>query len=206
MNYKLIDRSARTQPDGDDWTKWKEQIAKDCHHQCVYCSIHEHPWGGIDHYQIDHYRPKSIPEFKKYILDILNLFYACPVCNRFKSDDWPEEPKADLSTPSYPDPSIINYSVIFEIDGTNYKLKGRNVAASYMIDRLFLNRPQLIYERREASLIQKESQLRKSLLEMVRKVNDIELTNRLLLVVDKLLEHKNNRHQIRPYKLSEIRK
>lgn len=206
MNYKLIDRGKRHQPTGEDWTQWKEQIAKECYHQCVYCSIHEQPWGGIDHYQIDHYRPKSIPEFEKYIYDILNLFYACPVCNRFKSNDWPEEPNDNLSSPSYPDPSLVDYSTIFEIDGETFKLKGKNVAASYVIERLFLNRPQLIYERREAYLVLRESQLTKSLLGMATQLNDMELMSRLLLVIDKLLDHKNSRNKIRPYKLSEIRK
>ena len=92
MSWKLIIKDKNNQPAGKDYTLWKEQIAEECFHQCVYCSIHENPWGGVDHYHIDHYRPKSIPAFVKFELDILNLFYACPVCNRFKSDDWPAEP------------------------------------------------------------------------------------------------------------------
>ncbi len=206
MKWKLIQKDSKNQPAGDDYTKWKEQIAAECYNQCVYCAIHESPWGGIDHYHIDHYRPKSIVEFEIYALDICNLFYACPVCNRFKSDDWPADPDDALNIPCYPDPSKIDYSTIFEIDNSDFKVKGKNVAANYIIERLFLNRPQLIYERRESKLNYDEIIFRKSLLELANKIGDPEITNRLLIIIDRIVDLLQARKNIRPYKLSEIRK
>jgi 5-methylcytosine-specific restriction endonuclease McrA len=103
MNWKLITKDAKNQPVSGVYSDWKELVAQECFYQCVYCAIHEAQFGGIDHYHIDHYRPKSIAEFKHLENNIGNLFYACPICNRFKSNDWPGEP--DLNTPTYPDPS-----------------------------------------------------------------------------------------------------
>lgn len=206
MNWRLVLKDSKNQPVGDDYTKWKEQIAAECYHQCVYCAIHEKPWGGIDHYHIDHYRPKSIPEFKKYELDICNLFYACPICNRFKSDDWPAEPDSILSIPCYPDQSKVDYSTIFDMNDTDFNLKGKNVAANYTIERLYLNRPQLIYERRENKLNLDEKLLRKSVLEMIRKIEDPQLIKRVLNIIDKILDLIEASNKIRPYTLAEIRK
>ncbi len=206
MNWKKIIKDKAKQPKGNDYTMWKEQIAEECYKRCVYCSIHEGPWGGIDHYHIDHYRPKSKPEFKKYELDICNLFYACPICNRFKSDDWPNEPRDKLDTASYPDPSETDYASILYIDEETFKLKGTNVAANYIIERLYLNRPQLIYERRENHLRLKELALRKEVLMLSDKLNDETIKQRMLKAIDRLLDLLHQRNNISPYKLSEIRK
>ncbi len=205
MNWKLIIKDKKNQPEGNDYTKWKEQIAAECYHQCVYYSIHESPWGGIDHYHIDHYRPKSKEEFKKLVLDICNLFYACPVCNRFKRDDWPAEPDEKLNFPCYPDPSKVDYSKIFELK-KGFKIEGLNIAANYVIERLYLNRPQLIYERRENKLNIEEKQIRKSLKELLTQVDDKDLMKKTLEILDKILNLMQLRKEIRPYKLTEIRK
>jgi hypothetical protein len=206
MYWKRIIKDKAKQPKGNDYTKWKEQIAEECYKRCVYCSIHEAPWGGIDHYHIDHYRPKSKPEFKEYELDICNLFYACPICNRFKSDDWPNEPNDELNRASYPDPSQIDYASIFYLDTTNFKLKGTNVAANYVIERLYLNRPQLIYERREDFLRLKDRTLRNEVLKLSNELNDENITQHTLIVVNRLLDLLHHRNNISPYKISEIRK
>lgn len=206
MTWKLIVKDKAKQPSGNDYTLWKEQIAEECYNQCVYCAIHEAPWGGIDHYHIDHYRPKSIEEFKKLELDICNLFYACPICNRFKSNDWPGEPIEDLSSASYPDPSKVDYSTIFITENSTYKLAGKNIAANYITERLFLNRPQLIYERRESYLRQEEKQLRKTVLNLSDQLDEIEVTKKVLSTINNLIELLQDRNTIRPYKLSDIRK
>ena len=78
MNWKQIDNSKRIQHKGL-YSNWKQQISEECYNQCVYCSIHENPWGGIDHYHIDHFRPQS--KFKALKNTITNLYYACPICN-----------------------------------------------------------------------------------------------------------------------------
>lgn len=205
ITYRLIHKDAKNQPAGAYTDPgWKEQIAQECYYQCVYCSIHENHWGGIDHYHIDHFRPKSIAAFASLENSILNLFYACPVCNRFKSNDWPADP--DLNAISYPDPSITDYSTIFDFDNNHFTLLGKYVSANYLIHRLYLNRPQLIYERRETFLKQRALELIKEVHDLATKIQDNELIKKTFSLVVNIMAHLAARENIRPYKLAEIRK
>jgi 5-methylcytosine-specific restriction endonuclease McrA len=210
MMYQLISKDHKRQPLGVYTDNgWKEQIAEECYHQCVYCAINEQHWGGIDHYHIDHFRPKSIEKFKSLENDICNLFYACPVCNRFKSDSWPADP--DLNVPSFPDPSVTDYSTIFETD-SDALLISRYVAARYLIEKLYLNRPQLIYERRESLLRKTQSEISTAVHELLIKVLDMEnpankdLIKKTLSVMSSIRNHLAVCEYIRPYKIGEIRK
>lgn len=205
MNWKLIIKDPQKQPANGTYTDWKEQIAEECYHQCVYCSIHEMPWGGIDHYHIDHYRPKSKKEFENLENDICNLFYACPICNRFKKDDWPGEPN-DLNNICYPDPSKTDYSSLFNFNSKNFNLTGNYKSARYIIERLYLNRPQLLFERREKILKDKELDLMHKIKELLFESDEVDLMKEFIEKFVESKEHINKRDQIRPYKLSEIRK
>jgi HNH endonuclease len=202
MNWKQIDKNKRIQNKGT-YSAWKQQIANECYNQCVYCSIHENPWGGIDHYHIDHFRPQS--KFKALKDIITNLYYACPICNKFKSDDWPNEP-VDLSLICYPDPSDFNYTDLFTIDITNHTLEGKHVSANYLINRLYLNRPQLVYERRETLLNLKLKSLIAETTILIQKCNDNELKNKAFQLIGGLTQFLLTRSTIPPYKLVEIKK
>lgn len=208
MNWKLIIKDKTKQPKDGIYSDWKEQIAEECHFQCIYCSIHESQFGGIDHYHIEHYRPKSIEKFKELINDITNLYYGCPICNRFKGNDWPNEPD-DLEVACYPDPSVFDYSELFETDMHNYKIIGKHASTKYMTERLYLNRPQLIYERREQLLKQKEIELT-TIIDKYREElglnKSAEFLKEYLDIVRELQKTLNKRRNIRPYKLAEIRK
>jgi len=205
MNWRLIVKDPQKQPSEGTYKDWKEQIADECFHQCVYCSIHENPWGGIDHYHIDHYRPKSIIRFKHLENDICNLFYACPVCNKFKLNDWPGEPD-DLQKICYPDPSITNYQTLFNLDMTNYSISSSYISGQYLINRLYLNRPQLVYERREGTLKQLGAQLINEITTMLKNCEDIAIINKALTIINDVIQHLSKRDRIRPYRLADIRK
>lgn len=205
MRWKLIPKDKSKQPASGEYSDWKQIIADECFNQCVYCSIHEEQFGGIDHYHIDHYRPKSIPRFESLRNDIMNLFYACPICNRFKQDDWPGEPTS-LDIASYPNPSQTDYASIFEVNDTSYLLSGKYVASTYLVERLYLNRPQLVYERREAILKSKEAALTSEINDLVQKTDDVESLKRAYALANKIRQHLAKREDIRPYTLLEIRK
>ncbi len=213
MQWKKIDKASRVQNKGE-YNDWKQQISDECYHHCVYCSIHENPWGGIDHYHIDHFRPKS--KFVKLINDITNLYYACPVCNRFKSDDWPNDSN-DLNVVCYPDPSDYDYSDLYEIDIKNYTLTGKYISSKYLINKLYLNRPQLVYERREFFLKIRAQTAINSLRESLNSLMTVKESapdpgdyNALIMkAVDSILEitsFLHSRGNVIPYKLLEIRK
>jgi hypothetical protein len=209
MNWKLVCKDKTKQPKTGTYSDWKELIAEECFYQCVYCSIHEAQFGGIDHYHIDHFRPKSREEFKELENSILNLFYACPICNRFKSNDWPGEPNEEQ--PCYLDPSEVNYSDLFSVEGT-FLLKGKNVAARYIIERLFLNRAQLVMERREINYRAQTSKLIDEIGALIAQLDEgdkefiIFTLKRIDSIKNKLLGLDDYRRRIRPYKLDQIRK
>ncbi len=146
MNWKIITKDQSSQPTSGTYHDWKPRLAIEGFHQCVYCAIHESAMGGIRNFHVEHYRPKS--RFIDRENDYLNLFYACPICNTFKSDDWPNDPVGDNSVISYPNPSKVDYNTLFNVDLQKGLVEGKNVASKYLQERLFLNRPQLISERR----------------------------------------------------------
>src|ERR1051325_1197957 len=145
MKWKRVAEN-RTQPTAGTYADWKTQIANDCHQQCVYCAISESRYGGLDNFHIDHFKPRS--KFEELEQIITNLFLACAICNRFKSNDWPSEPLEDHSHPAYPDPASYDYNDLFEIESETLLIKGKHPATVYVTEKLYLNRPQLIIERR----------------------------------------------------------
>lgn len=207
MNWKLVIKDKKKQPKTGTYSDWKEQIAEECYYQCIYCSINEAQFGGIDHYHIEHYKPKSIDRFKKLEDDICNLFYSCPICNRFKSNDWPNDAD-DLDIACYPDPSSYNYSDLFNVSSENYKVEGVYVSTKYMTERLFLNRPQLIYERREAFLKEREEKTTSRIDNLLDNLDeeDFNLLKESSKAILELTKTIQKRDKIRPYKLAEIRK
>lgn len=154
MKWFKIDKTQTKQPEIGMYNDWKALLADEGRHQCVYCAIPEASFGGIRNFHVEHYRPKSNEEFKHLKNAIANLFYACPVCNTFKGDDWPCSPPDNLSVPCYADPSVVDYNYIFLRTGS-LEIEGANQAARYMVEKLYLNRPQLIQERRQAYLQQR---------------------------------------------------
>jgi hypothetical protein len=90
------------------------------------------------------------PKFPALENDIRNLYLACGVCNVLKCDDWPCEPVADHSLATYPDPTLVDYNSLFDVSSTTYELKSSTTAGGYLIERILLNRAQLIVERRLA--------------------------------------------------------
>lgn len=202
MNWKQIDREKRIQNEGV-YSEWKQQISNDCYNQCVYCSIHEMPWGGIDHYHIDHFRPQS--KFEDLVNIITNLYHCCPICNKFKSNDWQNEPN-DLNTICYPDPSDYNYTELFNLDTNNFTLEGKYLASSYLINRIYLNRPQLVYERREIFLNLRYKLLIKETEKLILECEDNELKNETIKTIIRISQFMLTRTNVPPYKLEEIKK
>jgi hypothetical protein len=69
--------------------KYKEDLIKDFHGYCGYCSTPDFVWGGKAGFQIDHFAPqKQFPEHEE---SYQNLIYSCPICNRGKSNFWPSK-------------------------------------------------------------------------------------------------------------------
>ncbi len=158
MKWKRIPKEKTQQPIKGKYSDWKPILAEEGFHQCVYCAISEAQFGGSRNFHVEHYKPKARPEYKHLINDIRNLFYACAICNTFKGADWPSDPDAEFSKPAYPDPSSICYEELFLREDCGV-INGKYTAAKYMIEKLYLNRPQLILERRLAKVFSRIEEL-----------------------------------------------
>lgn len=151
MQWPNLVGKSRIQPTRGIWHQWKQAIADHCNGRCVYCAIPESRFGGIRNFHIEHFRPKV--RFPKFENNIKNLYLACAICNVLKSDDWPAEPVADHSLASYPDPFLTDYNTLFVISETTHKVGSPTVAGKYLVERVLLNRAQLIVERRLAAIL-----------------------------------------------------
>lgn len=146
MKWILINKSKTAQPTAGNYSKWKPILRKEGMHQCVYCAIHEGSFGGERNFHVEHHKPKK--QFPKLVDDIHNLFYCCAICNSFKGSDWPEDP-----TLQYPYPAGIDYSTFLGVD-VNSSVVSNERHGRYIIERLYLNRPQLILMRQFSAALE----------------------------------------------------
>ncbi len=212
MLWKQVNNQGRAQPQTGSWPTWKRQIAQDCDRQCVYCAIPDSRYGGLDNFHVDHFRPKKkFPHLQKRIT---NLYLACAICNRFKSDDWPANPAVDYSVAAYPDPGACEYGSLISINATDGLLTGNFAASTYVIERLYLNRPQLIRLRRTAALEERltaiENILQMACDQLRDNVEDTDEAKALLAEICSATIRVNqafrNRERAQPYTLDEIRR
>ena len=146
MSWFLVSKENTLQPPDGTYRDWKLILRAEGRSQCVYCAIGEYYFGGYRNYHVEHYRPKR--KFPALTNIIRNLFYSCSICNAFKGSDWPNEPDDEFALAFYPDPSAVDYGAIFQVSPVSHVVAGTNTASSYVVERLFLNRPQLILHRR----------------------------------------------------------
>lgn len=143
MKWLRIDKKGAAIPKTGDYRSWKPLLAKEGKMQCVYCCIHESQFGGTRNFHVEHFRPKA--RFPALRNSYSNLFYACGVCNVFKSDDWPGDyTPGDLTKPAYPDPSEIDYGSFLHVDDSTGEVSGDGVTGRYIVERLHLNRPHMV--------------------------------------------------------------
>ncbi|MFV1883227.1 MAG: hypothetical protein ACMZ7B_01875 [Balneola sp.] len=172
MMWFRIPKEEAQQPQKGTYRDWKPLLSKEGKAQCVYCTIRESSFGGIRNYHVEHFRPKSLEEFKNLENDIKNLFHCCSICNSFKGSDWKSNPEtANDCDLFYYDPSVKDYKEIFFISEENdFIVDGQCVSSKYMINKLFLNRPQLLLERKEKVFSERLLKLRNELNELAKKL------------------------------------
>jgi uncharacterized protein (TIGR02646 family) len=130
------------------YQSYKLYLRKDFLFRCAYCLIHEAHYGGLRNFHVDHFRPKNKKEFRELALVYSNLYYACGLCNTFKSDWWPSA--EDLAAgrlfvdPCEEDP----YGKHFEVNEEDGTLRVHTPAGQYTAEHIWLDRPQLNKHRR----------------------------------------------------------
>lgn len=74
------------QPQRASYRDHKPQLRADFLQCCGYCGDEDRFYGGLPGYQVDHFAPHSL--FPNLLTTYTNLVYACPYCNRGKSNKW----------------------------------------------------------------------------------------------------------------------
>ena len=149
--WKRIDKTRSLKPQQGAYQDWKPQLAEEGGGRCVYCAILDAELGGQRNFHVEHFKPKNnlkFPEFAILINDYDNLFYACAICNTFKSNSWFSVKDGDWNTIHYPNPSLYNYGDFFEITADIFTITGNHIVGEFLIQKLHLNRFQLIRSRR----------------------------------------------------------
>lgn len=163
----------------------------------MYCAIPEGRFGGIRNFHIEHFRPKA--KFPKLENDIGNLYVACAICNVLKSDDWPAEPVADHSLATYPDPLLTDYNALFVISRTTHEVSSPTVAGKYLVEKVLLNRAQLILERRLAMVLSSLGQFDTWVSASIRNMTREELKT-TVAILQEISRIKTNTLEARPYR------
>ncbi len=103
--------------------------------RCGYCNVSE-VWVGGE-LEIDHFRPLAHGGTD----DLVNLVYACTTCNRFKGDYWQSVGAPEDLRLLHPAENNVNAHLVETTDG---RLAGLTPRGWFHIDRLHLNRSQLV--------------------------------------------------------------
>jgi hypothetical protein len=193
-----IDKNSLPWPSTGTYRDWKPQLADEGHHQCVYCSISEASFGGLRNFHVEHYKPKAVfPEFEN---EYGNLFFACAICNSFKRDDWPGECDQDLSEMAYPNPASVNIGDYIDVNSVDGEVTGTRNATKYLIERLFLNRPQLILERRTGHAFARLDEMREHLSRVADQTRDVQLLQEIVRRVNRVAALFGEYRRAIPYK------
>ena len=119
---------------------------------CGYCGLSETDAGNT--LDIDHYRPVKHDGTDDYD----NLVYACPACNRFKGEYWPDEDDPDSFHLLHPDEDDVSAHIVLMQNG---RLSGITPRGWFHLRWLHLNRPQSIARRQRQ---QREREMQEMLL------------------------------------------
>lgn len=128
--------------------------------RCGYCGVGEGDAGA--ELTLDHHRPSS-----KGGLDVEeNYIYCCHACNGRKSDYWSTDPETRLP---HPGRERMEDHIREEPDGTLVPL---TKPGATLIDRLRLNRPQLVVNRLMRKFLQASQSNGGELLEAISEQNE----------------------------------
>ena len=141
----------RNPPQYSRYQDYKSDLRLDFSNRCAYCTIHEFTWGGPRNFDVEHFRPKSIPRFRKLALVYTNLYYSCNRCNDFKGTKWPS-PKQVKRGIGFIDPCKDSLTRHFRDRGDGC-LDHFTPSGEFMVKQICLNREPLVLlrnRRREA--------------------------------------------------------
>ena len=148
--------------------------------RCAYCISHEDVMGGYDAMEVDHFRPWRRTEFQHLEKKWANLYYTCRRCNQHKWKHWPTTDQNALGfrfiDPCEEDPDDhIRLTRHPKTDELSW-LQHLTPVGEYSIDKIRLNRKQLVDIRRKLARLDREERvsLSRNRQQIERLANDVE--------------------------------
>jgi uncharacterized protein (TIGR02646 family) len=151
MKWKKINKQHDRRPSDGTYKDWKPLLAEEGEYRCVYCALRDNRLGGLRVFHVEHFKPKS--KFAELTNVYDNLFYSCPICNSFKKDSWFNVESGNWDIKHYPYPVEYDYSDCFKVDSASFNITGTHNVGKFLVERLHLNRPHLLRERRREYLL-----------------------------------------------------
>ena len=138
----------------------RESLRRRFGFRCGYCGVTERDVGS--ELTVDHFQPRS----QEGSDEPDNWVYCCHPCNEFKGDYWqPDSPQRIL----HPLRDPIGAHIVEQEEGT---LRAYSVTGVFHIERLHLNRPQLVEHRRERRLLEAAQRTQARLVESLKELEE----------------------------------
>jgi len=120
----------------------KKTLVEMFHGKCAYC---ESKIRHVDYGDIEHFRPKSKPEFRNLVFEWENLFLACSVCNgpSFKGDRFPEAAEGGPPVNPCDDRPEEHLEFVFDTVTKLATVASKTVRGKTTVDLFGLNRSEL---------------------------------------------------------------
>jgi len=132
-------------PAFNDYTRYKPYLRLDFRWQCCFCGVRERKWGGSSHFAVEHFRPKK--QFPELETTYSNLYYACDMCNSYKSSRWPNDGEIAVDRRFF-DPCTDLATKHFSVDNSG-NLQHHSNCGFYTIKSIRLNREVSVKLRRK---------------------------------------------------------
>ncbi|HEV3261311.1 MAG TPA: HNH endonuclease signature motif containing protein [Gemmataceae bacterium] len=138
----------------------RETLRRRFQFRCGYCGVSERDAGA--ELTVDHFQPRS----QGGLHEPENWVYCCHACNEFKADSWqPNAPRRML----HPLRDDMRAHIVEQADGT---LQALSETGAFHIERLHLNRWQLVAYRSERRLLEAARQTQACLLERLQQLEE----------------------------------
>jgi hypothetical protein len=138
-------------PPARPYAEYRPCVRSEFKRTCVYCLCTEPevaPGADYGGFEVEHFRPKADPCFKRFRNVYLNLFWACPACNRAKGDVWPTD--AELARGErFVDPCGESLGAHLRLSAERVEAVAGSKAADFMIIEINLNSALHVERRKE---------------------------------------------------------
>ncbi len=164
-------RRSHKPPKARPFAEYRNCLRFEFAYTCAYCLASEREVGPSDKYggfEIEHFKPRGVRQFRNLRCYYPNLLWACHACNRAKSDTWPSVRELANGV-RFIDPCVEPLGKYLSIRGDKVVALTSNPAGQYMIDEVNLNSAQHVQRRQRRQKLARNFALLEATAETLRR-------------------------------------